>query len=74
MISIQSRYSRSGKGEAYCFLMLSQSSVDDTTIEEDFGRVWDIIEDVESLLIFLVIVMRESLYPGLDFLDMHTRD
>lgn len=57
------------KGQsAYGFLMLSYSRVDNAAVKQDLGGVGDVIEDLESLLELLVVIVRKRLHPCLDFL------
>jgi hypothetical protein len=52
----------------YRFLMLRQRGMNDAAIEEDFGRVGDGIEFLQSLDILLVVVVAKGGHPRLNFL------
>ncbi len=52
--------------------MLPQSRVYDPTIEQYLRGVRDVIKSLQRLLEFLIIVLRNGLNPGLDFLHHHT--
>lgn len=45
--------------------------MNDTTIKQNFRRIGDIGKNLERLVILIVVVMRESLNPGLDFLTQN---
>ena len=52
----------------YSLLMLSECGVDHTAVEQDLGRVGDLVEDFQCLVEFVVVVAGEGCHPGLDFL------
>jgi hypothetical protein len=48
--------------------MFAQSGVYDATVEVDFGGVGNDLEEGESVVEFIVIVVTKGLDPGFDFL------
>ncbi len=53
---------------AYRFLMLTQCSMYHTAIEQDLGRVGDVVKDLQRFLKLIVVIMGQCLYPCLNFL------
>jgi hypothetical protein len=49
--------------------MLAQSRVDDATIKQYLGGIRDVLEDLQRLVEFIVVVMTDGGHPGLDFLQ-----
>jgi hypothetical protein len=41
----------------------------DSAVEEDFGSIGDVVEDLQGFLEFIVIVMGQCLYPCFNFLS-----
>lgn len=48
--------------------MFSQRRADNTAVEENLGGIRDTVEDLDSLLILLVVVVFQGQDPGFDFL------
>lgn len=44
------------KGAAYCFLMLAQSGMDDTHVEENLARVGDLVKLSKGIVEFIVVI------------------
>lgn len=53
---------------AYCFFMLAQRSMYHTAIEEDSGSIGDIVEDLQGVFKFIVVIVAKSLHPCFNFL------
>lgn len=53
--------------------MLSQSSANNTAVEENLRRIRDTIKDLDSLLILLVVVIFKGQHPSFDFLYVFIR-
>ena len=52
----------------YSFLVLAECGVDDTHIEEDLAGVADLVEFIEGVVEFVVVVAGKGGDPGLDLL------
>jgi hypothetical protein len=57
-----------GAGGTDSLLVLSQSSVNDTHVEEDLGRVRDLLELLQRLVELIVVVTAKGRYPRFYFL------
>ena len=53
----------------YSFLMFTERGVDDTHVEKDLGRVRDVVELLQRLLKFVVVIAAQGRYPRLYFLN-----
>lgn len=60
-----------GRGDAttYSFLMLAESSMDDTDVEEDLAGIMDFGKLVQRVIEFIVVVSSKGCDPSLDFLE-----
>ena len=45
--------------------------MNDSTIEEDFGSVGNLIEDYKGFLKFIVVIVPEGKHPCLNFLTVY---
>ena len=59
---------RIGLPDTYGLVVLAQGSMYDTTVEEYFRSIGDIIKGLQRLLELIVVVMPEGGDPSLDFL------
>ena len=57
------------KGPTHSLLVLSKCRVDDTHVEKDLGRVRDVVELLQRLLKFVVVIAAQGRYPRLYFLN-----
>lgn len=57
--------------DAYSFIVLTQGRMYDSTVEQYLRGIRDAIERLQRLLEFLIVVLRNSLNPGLDLLHDH---
>lgn len=57
-----------GAGPSYSLLVLAESRIDDAHVEQDLGRVRDLLERLERLVELIVVVELEGLDPCLYFL------
>ena len=55
---------------AYSFLMLAQGSMDDTHIKENLGRIRDVVEFLQRLLEFIVVIAAQGRDPRFYFLGL----
>lgn len=53
---------------AYRLLVLAEGGIDYTHVEQDLGRVRDLVEGLECLVEFIVVVVLEGLDPCFYFL------
>lgn len=53
---------------AYSFLMFAQGGMDDAHIEENLGRIRDIVKFLQRLLEFIVVVTAQGRDPRFYFL------
>lgn len=53
----------------YRLVMLAESCVDDSAVEQDLGGVGDLVKTPQRLVKVLVVIGVKSLNPCLDFLD-----
>ena len=53
----------------YSFLMFTERGVDDTHVEKDLGRLRDVVELLQRLLKFVVVIAAQGRYPRLYFLN-----
>lgn len=49
--------------------MFTERGVDDTHVEKDLGRVRDVVELLQRLLKFVVVIAAQGRYPRLYFLN-----
>lgn len=55
----------------YRLLMLTESGMDDTAIEQNLGSIGDAVKDLQSFVEFVVVVAGKGCHPGFDFLPRY---
>lgn len=60
-------------GNAYGFLMLAQRRVYHPAVEQDLGRVGDVVERPQSFVELVVVVVAQRFHPCLDLLPQNHR-
>ena len=54
--------------------MLAESGMDYAAVEQNLGRVGDLVKDLQCDVKLVVVVAGEGCHPGLDFLPHYVSD
>lgn len=54
--------------QTYSSIMFANGCMDDTAVEENFGRVGDGVESPQGFFEFLIVIAPKRFHPSLDFL------